>query len=61
MHSLSTDWAIYVGLIVTAPRTCVRDFCRDRIPEGRNPLETGVVDGYLSALWNPGEPLLNPY
>jgi hypothetical protein len=38
-----------------------RDLCRDRIPEGRNPLETGVVDGYLSALWNPGEPLLNPY
>ena len=31
-----------------------RDLCRDSIPEGRNPLETGVVDGNLSALGNPG-------
>jgi len=38
-----------------------RDLCRDRIPKRRNPLETGVVDGNLSALWNPWERLLNPY
>jgi len=38
-----------------------RDLCRDSIPEGRNPLETGVVDGNLSALWNPQQRLLHPY
>jgi hypothetical protein len=38
-----------------------RDLCRDSIPEGRNPLETGVVDGNLSALWNPRQRLLHPY
>ena len=38
-----------------------RDLCRDRIPKRRNPLETGVADGYLSALWTPWERLLNPY
>jgi hypothetical protein len=38
-----------------------RDLCRDRIPKTSNPLVTGVVDGNLSALWNPWERLLPPY